>query len=219
MSIILSSDEQALRDALTVIRSGGLVIVPTETFYGIAADPFNTDTPDTPDTPCTIDKLLRVKGREPGKPVPLIADTPETALSACRTVHPEFNSIAGKFWPGGLTLILEAKPEIPKAVTADTGTVGIRIPGPSFALELARAHKGLLTATSANRAGDPPPLSVDQLDPELVREVDLVVDGGPAPGGQPSTLLDLTVDPPRILRQGALYDEVVEWLMRNGVSG
>ena len=143
MSIILSSDEQALRDALTVIRSGGLVIVPTETFYGIAADPFNTDTP-------TIDKLLRVKGREPGKPVPLIADTPETVLSACRTVHPQFNSIAGKFWPGPLTLILEAKPEIPKAVTADTGTVGIRIPGPSFALELARAHKGLLTATSAN---------------------------------------------------------------------
>ena len=212
MSIILSSDEQALRDALTVIRSGGLVIVPTETFYGIAADPFNTDTP-------TIDKLLRVKGREPGKPVPLIADTPETVLSACRTVHPQFNSIAGKFWPGPLTLILEAKPEIPKAVTADTGTVGIRIPGPSFALELARAHKGLLTATSANRAGDPPPLSVDQLDPELVRMVDLVVDGGPAPGGEPSTLLDLTVAPPRILRRGALYDEMVEWLMRNGVSG
>ncbi len=209
MSIILSSDEQALRDALTVIQSGGLVIVPTETFYGIAADPFNTDTPDTP---CTIDKLLRVKGREPGKPVPLIADTPETVLSACRTVHPQFHSIAGKFWPGALTLILEAKPEIPEAVTAVTGTVGIRIPGPSFALELARAHKGLLTATSANRTGDPPPISVEQLNPELVREVDLVVDGGPAPGGEPSTLLDLTVDPPRILRQGALYDEVVEFL-------
>ncbi|MFV2082214.1 MAG: L-threonylcarbamoyladenylate synthase, partial [bacterium] len=182
---------------------GGLVIVPTETFYGIAADPFNTD---------TIEKLRKVKGRESGKPVSLIADTSETALSACRTVHPQFHSITGKFWPGALTLILKANPQIPGAVTAGTGTVGIRIPGPSFALELVGAHRGLLTATSANRGGDPPPISVDLLDPELVREVDLVVDGGPAPGGEPSTLLDLTVDPPRILRQGALYDEVREFL-------
>ncbi len=203
MSTIFPWGKTALSDALTVIHSGGLVIVPTETFYGIAADPFNTD---------TIEKLRKIKGRESAKPVPLIADTSETALSACRTVHPQFHSITGKFWPGPLTLILKANPQIPGAVTAGTGTVGIRIPGPSFALELAGAHMGLLTATSANRAGDPPPISVDLLDPELVREVDLVVDGGPAPGGRPSTLLDLTVDPPRILRQGVLYDEIREFL-------
>ncbi len=203
--MILPLGEAAIRDALAVIHSGGLAIVPTETFYGIAADPFNTD---------TIENLRKIKGRESEKPVPLIADTSETTLSACRTVHPQFHSITGKFWPGPLTLILKAKPEIPKAITAGTGTVGIRVPGPSFALDLVRAHAGLLTATSANRAGDPPPISVDLLDPELVREVDLVVDGGPAPGGQPSTLLDLTVDPPRILRQGILYNEVVVFLSR-----
>lgn len=203
MSIIPSSGEKALEDTLHVIRSGGLVVIPTETFYGIAADPFDAE---------AVDKLLGIKGREQGKPLPLIADSPETVLSACVKLPKQFYDLADNYWPGPLTLILEAKHEIPPAVTAGTGTVGIRIPGQSFALELLRAHMGLLTATSANRGGEPPPISVDEVDTELVKEVDLVIDGGPVPGGQPSTLLDLTVDPPKILRKGALYSEVVEFL-------
>lgn len=204
---IITAGKKAMTVAVRVIEDGGLVIIPTETFYGICADPFNNEAMQT---------LLEAKGRDAKKPISLIAGSMETAFSACGTAPERAELIADAFWPGPLTLILPADKTIPKTITAGTGTVGVRVPGPSFALELANAFSGLLTATSANRAGAPPPTVIDQLDPELINEVGLVIDGGPVPGGQPSTLLDLSVDPPRIIRDGVLGDEVREWLLGRG---
>ncbi len=141
----------------------------------------------------------------------------ETAFSVCRNVPGLAREAAGSFWPGPLTLVLGADKTVPETVTAGTGTVGIRVPGPSLALDLAGSFPGPLTATSANRAGYPPPSTIDKLDPALVSCVDLLVDGGLVQGGLPSTLLDLTTDPPRIIRHGVLGDEVMEWLVGQGV--
>lgn len=134
-----------------------------------------------------------------------------------------FAQLAAKFWPGPLTLILPARPDLPPEVTGGTRTVGIRVPGASLALTVARAFGGPLTATSANLAGKPPAGRVEDLDPALAAAVDLVVDGGPIaqPGGSeaqvplPSTLLDLVSSPPRLLRQGVLGVKVTAFLEAN----
>jgi L-threonylcarbamoyladenylate synthase len=195
--------QEYLAEALATLNEGGLVVIPTETFYGIACDARSTE---------AVDRLIRIKGREEGKPIPLIAGNTDVVKRSASSLPENFQGLADRFWPGPLTVILPSDEGFPKPVTAGTGTVGIRVPGPSFALELAMTFKGPLTATSANMAGQQPPQMLDEMDPPLVQAVDLVVDGGKTPGGEPSTVLDLTVDPPVILRPGALFEEVSAFL-------
>ncbi len=197
--------EKPLTEALAVLKQGGLVVIPTETFYGIACDARSTG---------AVNRLVRIKGRDEGKPIPLIAGGIDVVKRCASSLPKNFHDLADRFWPGPLTMILSSAEGFPEQITAGTGTVGIRVPGPSFALELAMAFKSPLTATSANRAGQQPPQKVKALDPLLIQSIDLVVDGGKTPGGEPSTILDLTVDPAVILRQGALFEEVREFLTR-----
>jgi L-threonylcarbamoyladenylate synthase len=195
--------QEYLAEALATLNEGGLVVIPTETFYGIACDARSTE---------AVDRLIRIKGREEGKPIPLIAGNTDVVKRSASSLPGNFQGLADRFWPGPLTMILSSSEIFPEQITAGTGTVGIRVPGPSFALELAMTFKGPLTATSANMAGQQPPQMLDEMDPPLVQAVDLVVDGGKTPGGEPSTVLDLTVDPPVILRPGALFEEVSAFL-------
>ena len=197
--------EKILAEALAVLKQGGLVVIPTETFYGIACDARSTG---------AVNRLVRIKGRGAGKPVPLIAGDIDVVRNCVSYLPEKFQSLANEFWPGALTMVLPSAVNFPVTITAGTRTVGIRVPGPSFARELAIAFKGPVTATSANRAGQQPPQKVKELDPLLIQSIDLVVDGGRTPGGEPSTVLDLTVDPPVILRPGALFEEVREFLTR-----
>ena len=195
--------EKFLKEALAVLEKGGLVIIPTETFYGIACDARSTE---------AVNRLIRIKGREEGKPIPLIAGSTEVARKSASSLPEVYKVLAREFWPGALTMVLPSADGFPAPITAGTRTIGIRIPGPSFALDLAKAFQGPVTATSANTAGQPPARMVEEIDQSLIQSVDLVIDGGKTPGGEPSTVLDLTVDPPEILRPGALYKEVVEFL-------
>ena len=200
---VLPAGRDSLKRGAAVLKDGGLVIVPTETFYGIAADARS---------PASVRRLALLKLRNRGKPIPLIAGDEPSAREMASPLPPVFETLAGAFWPGSLTLVLPAAHGFPAEITAGTTTFGVRVPGPSFALDLARAFGGLITATSANPARQPPPRSVGEIDPSLASVVDLIVDGGRTPGGEPSTVLDLTVDPPVIIRPGRLDGEVGAFL-------
>ncbi len=193
------AEESQFRKAIRILRDGGLVIAPTETFYGILADAWSGK---------AVQRIIRLKARDYGKPIPLIAGSINVVRSTAATVPSIFKPLAKEFWPGPLTLVLKAAKGFPSGITAGTDSIGIRIPAQSPALDLAKFYRGPLTATSANFSGSPPARNIKELDEELVQGVDLVIDGGWTPGVQPSTVLNLIKDPPKIIRAGILGERV-----------
>ena len=200
------AEESQFRKAIRILRSGGLVIAPTETFYGIIADAWSAK---------AIARLVELKERDYGKPIPLIAGDIIVVSSTAASLPPIFKPLAEEFWPGPLTLVLKAASGFPGGITAGTDSIGIRIPAQSPALDLAKFYRGPLTATSANFSGKPPARNIKELDEKLVRAVDLVIDGGWTPGVQPSTVLNLTTDPPELIRSGILGKQVINVLARS----
>ena len=185
-------DKVAIVRAARVIHSGGVVAFPTETLYGFAADPWNA---------AAVARIVQIKGRPEGKGMPvLVAD-----LDAARAVALGFTDVATRLaaahWPGALTMILDAQP----GLSRDVGPEGVALRWSSCgaATSLARAAGGAITATSANRSGDPTPA----LDPRAIAaefggEIDLLLDAGPLPPSLASTLVDARSNPPRVLRAG-----------------
>jgi L-threonylcarbamoyladenylate synthase len=200
------AQESQFRKAIRILRDGGLVIAPTETFYGIIADAWSRK---------AVGRLVELKARDYGKPIPLIAGDTIVVSSAAATLPATFKSLAEEFWPGPLTLVLKAAKGFPSGITAETDSIGIRIPAQSPALDLAKFYRGPLTATSANFSGNPPARNIKELDEELVKAVDLVIDGGWTPGVKPSTVLNLTTDPPELIRSGILGKQVIDFLAKN----
>ncbi|HZZ83584.1 MAG TPA: L-threonylcarbamoyladenylate synthase [Anaeromyxobacteraceae bacterium] len=186
---------ERVAEAARVLRAGGLVAYPTETFYGLGA--LASCAP-------ALARLAAAKLRPEGKPLPLLAATPEAAFAVAASVPPLARRLAARFWPGPLTLVLAAAPGLAAEVTAGLGTVGIRVPGSEVARELARLAGGPLVSTSANLSGGPPPARASELDLALRARLDLVLDAGPTPGGLPSTLVDVTGPAPRLVRDGAV---------------
>jgi len=188
--------------AAAVLRRGGIVVYPTETLYGLGA---------RADDGPALERLARAKLRPEGKPLPLIAadlaQVERVAVLAGAAAR-----VAARLWPGPLTLVLPARAGVHPAITAGTGTVGVRIPGSEVARVLAAAAGAPLVSTSANPSGGPPPSTVAALAPSLVEAVDHVLDGGPTPGGAPSTVVEIGPDGSvRVLRAGAVeVDRVVE---------
>ena len=204
------AEESQFRKAIRILLDGGLVIAPTETFYGIIADAWSRK---------AIARLVELKARDYGKPIPLIAGDIIVVSSTAVTLPSIFKPLAAEFWPGPLTLVLKAAKGFPNGITAGTDSIGIRIPAQSPALDLAKFYRGPLTATSANFSGNPPARNIKELDEDLVRAVDLVIDGGWTPGVQPSTVLDITVDPPVVIRPGVLGEKVESFLRESVKSG
>ncbi len=200
------AEESQFRKAIRILRGGGLVIAPTETFYGIIADAWSAK---------AVARLVAIKERDYGKPIPLIAGDIIVVSSTAATLPPILKPLAEEFWPGPLTLVLKAASGFPGGITAGTDSIGIRIPAQSPALDLAKFYRGPLTATSANFSGKPPARNIKELDEKLVRAVDLVIDGGWTPGVQPSTVLNLTTDPPDLIRSGILGKQVINFLARS----
>lgn len=191
--------------AAAALRRGSLVVYPTETFYGLGA---------LATLPAALARLAAAKLRTAGKPLPLVAADTAMAFALWAEVSPVALCLADAFWPGPLTLVAPAAPGLPDPVTRG-GTVGVRVPGAELARELCRRAGGPVISTSANPSGGPPPASVEALDPELLARVDLVLDGGDTPGGLPSTVVELGVDGPRLLRAGAVPWEEVEKALRS----
>lgn len=200
---VLKATEEAIAEAAVIIRGGGLVIYPTETVYGLGCDPFN---------PPAVDRLLKVKGRG-NKPLPVAAASIERAREVAQ-FNPQAERIASEFWPGPLMLILKARAAFPSGVTCGLETIGIRIPDHPIALSLTERSGGYLVSTSANKSGELPPREAGDAAAQIGREVDLILDDGLSPLGLPSTILDLTQEEPRILREGPITRERIMEVLR-----
>lgn len=191
--VLPTHQPHALTYALEILAGGGLIAFPTDTVYGVAA---------RIDQPAGIDRLYLAKARSANKAIAvLIAEidqlallTPGLTLSARR--------LAEAFWPGALTLVVPKKPSLPENLSA-LPTVGVRMPDHAFARELMR-RAGPLATSSANISGEINTLTAVQVLEQLDGRVELILDGGTAPGSLPSTVVDCTQEPPSILRQGAL---------------
>ncbi|RJX28954.1 MAG: threonylcarbamoyl-AMP synthase [Desulfarculus sp.] len=186
--------EAFIRRAAEALAQGGLVVFPTETLYGIAADHAN---------PAALERLAALKGRRPDKPFPLILARAEEVQAIAAEVPPRARELMARHWPGPLTLVLPARPGLHPCLTL-AGGVAARLSPHPVAAGLARALGRAITATSANPAGAPAPVSAQALDPAIAGGVDLILDAGPTAGGPPSTLVDARQDPPRVLRVGAV---------------
>lgn len=195
-------DTSDLETVVSTLQAGGVIGFPTDSTYGIGVDPFDA---------VALERVLRLKGRAPGKPILLLVDSISMAASLAHTDHP-FERVAERFWPGPLTLILRSLGQLPASVTAGTGTVGLRQPaGPPWALGLISRLGGPITATSANRSGQAPARSSEEVGRSVGDDIDILIDGGRLEG-LPSTVLDLTRDPPEVVREGAIsYDELQEF--------
>jgi L-threonylcarbamoyladenylate synthase len=193
-------DDAAGRDAaVEALMAGQVVALPTDTVYGIAV---------ALDTPGGIDRLFRTKDRPPDKAIMVLADGP--AQVAALVEWPPAARVLGELWPGGLTLVLplRAGAAVPRALTAGTGTLGVRVPDHPTPRALARAI-GPLPTTSANLSGRPAALSAADVVAQLGSRLALVLDGGPSAGGTASTVVDCSIDRPVIVRAGAIPDAVI----------
>ena len=199
----MSGGENGLNAVLSSLRKGGVIGFPTDTAYGIGVDPFDAR---------AVERVFTLKGRDSGKPILLLVDSLDMARSVAHT-DDVFERVARSFWPGPLTLIARALGNLPLSVTAGTGTVGLRQPAsPRWVLDVISALGGPLTATSANRTGHPPARSSAEVAQGLGDGIDILVEGGTL-AGPTSTVLDLTCDPPELLREGAIsYNDLLEFL-------
>jgi L-threonylcarbamoyladenylate synthase len=182
-------------EARTVLRRHGVMAVPTETFFGLAVNPFAME---------ALVRLFALKDRDPEKPVLVMVAGPEMLNQVVREVPVPARRLMEKFWPGPLTIIFPSLPHLPRRLTAGTGTIGVRQPRQSLTCRLIAALGHPITGTSANRAGHRPCVRADEVAREFGEGVDLILDAGPCPGGLPSTIVDVTNAPPRLVRAGAI---------------
>ena len=196
-------ETERIRRAVEVLRGGGVVAFPTDTLYGLAVDPRLA---------MAVGKLFAVKRRDPGQAIPLIAADEAQASLAGRFTD-SARRLARAFWPGPLSIILDATPAIDRQLIAADGSIAVRVPGSEIARELAREFGFCITATSANLSGAPPTASPDVVRSTLSAGVDYLLDGGDAPGGAPSTIVDVRERIPRLIRAGAVpWNRVLESL-------
>lgn len=184
-----------LGPAVELIKNGGVVAYPTETFYGLGVDPFNKD---------AVVGLYDLKGRAFKDPVSIVVSDLDMLLVVVTHVPPEAERLIKKFWPGPLTLVFQANETVPLALTAGTGKIGVRIPGSKFTREFIRAVGGPVTATSANPSGKKSAVTTDEVLDYFDGQIDAVMDGGLLPGVLGSTVVDLTGGSPRLIREGEI---------------
>lgn len=189
-----SLSSRQLAEAAALLRQGGVAVFPTDTVYGVAALADDAD---------AVAALFRAKARPTHTPLPVMVAAPEQVAAIARPT-PRFWPLARAFWPGPLTIILPGIAALPGIVTAGRNTVALRIPDHPLALALLRLVDAPLAVTSANLSGRAPALDAAAAWEQLQGRVDAIIDGGPAPGGQPSTIVDLTGASPRILRRGPI---------------
>lgn len=193
---VVSCDHRlALHWARRYLACGQVVAFPTDTVYGVGAHAFLPD---------AVAALYAIKQRSLDKAIPvLIADVSDIGCVAA-TVPAAVWRLAEQFWPGGLTLVVPRAPDLPRIITAGGNTVAVRCPDHPVPRALMRALGAPLAATSANLSGQPDPTTAQQVAAQLVGRLPLILDGGPAPIGTASSVVDVSVSPPRLLRAGAI---------------
>jgi L-threonylcarbamoyladenylate synthase len=179
---------------VSLLRAGAIVAFPTDTLYGLAVDPRNTT---------AVAELFSAKGRAAAEAVPLIACDVEQVERQAGRLSPLARRLADRFWPGPLSLVIPADDALAPAVHAYSGRVAVRVPAHPVAVRLARMAGFPLTATSANRSGEPAATTPDEVAKMLADRIAAVLDAGPTRGGAPSTIVDVTGTVPRLVREGA----------------
>jgi len=193
-----------LEPAVSVLRSGGVVAYPTDTFYALAVDPRS---------PRAVKKIFSLKGRAADQPVPLVAADVAQVADHVGSMTPLAERLASRGWPGPLTLIIPASPVLCGDVHVFTGNVAVRVPSDSIARALAAAAGHAITSTSANFSGEAPVSTPDAVAAAFGDSIDVLIDAGRTTGGLPSTIVDATGDAPVLVRAGAIaWDRVLEFL-------
>jgi len=205
-----ASERGAIAEAAAILREGGLVVFPTDTVYGVGAYALLPD---------AIEAIYRAKLRPRDKAIPVLLSQTTEISHVARNIPDIAWAIAERFWPGGLTLVLAKAPHLPDILCAGGESIAVRVPDHAVALALIAALSGPLAATSANLSGDAPATTAAEAAAALGGQVAMILDGGQSPMGVASTVLDLTADPPRILRQGAIPAEALaSFLAQCGVK-
>lgn len=194
-SVIAENQDDYSSIAAAVIISGGIVAIPTETSYGLAVDPFNTS---------SLERLFEIKRRPPTKPILVLIDGVDRLSQLVREVPKPFGPLIERFWPGPLTLIFPAKPDLPAPLTAGTGTIGVRVSSHQVAAEICRQAGGMITATSANISGEPPAWSAEELIRSFSSSIEVIVDGGLLEQVPPSTVIRSENEEVVIVRPGRI---------------
>jgi L-threonylcarbamoyladenylate synthase len=206
MSLVLKVDTTQPEDkpmvlASEVVQAGGVIVYPTETLYGIGANAWDGT---------AIAKVRAIKRREGQKPILVVIKDEDQLASLTNQITDEARLLISQFWPGPLTLVFKATKQVPDLLSQGHGTIGVRIPSSPFCLRLLSLCGCPLTSTSANLSGGPTLHSVVDIKRAIPRGVDLFLDAGELKPRLPSTVLDVTVSPPRILRCGAVSSEDIQ---------
>ena len=198
-----------IRYAADQIRAGEVLGMPTDTFYGLAADPFNLR---------AVERVYEIKSRSRHKPLSLLICDVEQAESLTKPLPQEFYALAKKFWPGPLTIIVKAASRLPLKVTANTGNVALRVPNAQIPLAVLEAAQIPITATSANLSGENECTTAVAVRDQLGMRIPIIVDGGTSPRETASTIVDLTDEEARwkVLREGAIPSQEISEFFAKG---
>jgi L-threonylcarbamoyladenylate synthase len=196
--VLQASDPEALRTALDILRRGGLVAFPTDTVYGVGAMAFDA---------AAVERIYAAKGRDVTKALPILLADQDGLSDVAEEIGPDARRLAETFWPGPLTIVVRKRDVVPEAVSRGV-TIGVRVPAHPVTLELLNAS-GPLAATSANLSGARDSMTADEVVAALGDRIDLIMDGGRAPGGKPSTVVDCTVSPPSLEREGPVSMDLI----------
>ena len=186
---------EVIKQACETLRRGGLVAFPTDTLYALGGNALD---------PKAIERVHTVKGRHHGKPLSVLVPSVEAAAGLATRLPDGVRDLMRASWPGALTVVVKAAPSIPGVLTASSGTVGLRMPAGAVAQALLTAFGGPIIGTSANKAGGADPADAKTVQKAIGGQIDLILDGGRVTLGVPSTVLDCTTQPARILREGAI---------------
>jgi L-threonylcarbamoyladenylate synthase len=195
-------DERHLERAARSIQQGGIIVYPTDTLYGIGGNALDDS---------VVRRIQRLKLRRDDKPILLIVRSEQEVLRVARDIPECARRLMEMFWPGPLTLVLDAVEELPPAVTAGSGTVGVRVPDNRICLKLLELCGCPLTSTSANVTGKGTPRTIEAIRAGLGPDIDLFLDAGELPESKPSTVVDVTGGGPKLLREGAIpFQRILE---------
>ena len=197
---------ETLNRVAEITSSGGIIAFRTDTFYGLGADPFHRS---------AVQRIKQLKGREGNKPILVVISDRDQVERFIAERSTTFDCLAERLWPGALTLIGKARTEVPHEITAETGTVGIRLPDDDSVRELIRSCGGALTATSANPSGQQPARTAADVERYFGDAVDLIVDGGETRTDHPSTVVDVSAARPTLNREGVIAWAEIQKVIQN----
>jgi L-threonylcarbamoyladenylate synthase len=193
-----ADDPATIDKAAALMKKGGSIVFPTNSFYGLGVDAFDAR---------AVDDVFRIKKRDRQKPLLILIAHQRDLTPLVRSIPKEADKLMENYWPGSLTLVFESSDRLPPNLTGHTGKIGIRLASHAVAASLVKAAGSPITATSANLSGKGGCTEVSMLDRSIVDHVDMVLDAGALPGGAGSSVVDVTVSPPKILREGAVRAE------------